>query len=242
MAAGEAMLAGFDGALTLVLVLGMMTLGVDWRLAAVALLPFPLMAYGFWRISRHVHQASADALQRFSALNDHVQETLSGVRTLRALGLEERNRASMARLAAATLPTPACKRSAGKPPSSRTVGMTLSAASVLTLALGGYLGVARQPEHRPAHQLFDVPGPADLADVCRRLGTGAAGTRQSGVGTAGPHPVGTADGGRPRSPSAATAGLAASWRSLRFAYPPAATAGAWTTSACSCPPVACWHW
>jgi len=138
MAAGEAMLAGFDGALTLVLVLGMMTLGVDWRLAAVALLPFPLMAYGFWRISRHVHQASADALQRFSALNDHVQETLSGVRTLRALGLEERNRASMARLAAdaADASLQAQRWEAAFEP---TVGMTLSAASVLTLALGGYL-------------------------------------------------------------------------------------------------------
>lgn len=41
MAAGEAMLAGFDGSLTLIMVLAIMTLGVDWRLAAVALLPFP---------------------------------------------------------------------------------------------------------------------------------------------------------------------------------------------------------
>ncbi|MGL4603281.1 MAG: ABC transporter transmembrane domain-containing protein, partial [Iodobacter sp.] len=39
MAAGEAMLAGFDGSMTLILVLAMMTLGIDWRLAAVALLP-----------------------------------------------------------------------------------------------------------------------------------------------------------------------------------------------------------
>jgi hypothetical protein len=31
-AAGEAMLAGFDGTLTLVMVLGVMFLGVDWRL------------------------------------------------------------------------------------------------------------------------------------------------------------------------------------------------------------------
>ena len=35
MAAGEAMLAGFDGSLTLVLVVGTMSLGVDWRLAAL---------------------------------------------------------------------------------------------------------------------------------------------------------------------------------------------------------------
>ena len=33
MAAGEAMLAGFDGTLTLLMVLGIMLLGVDWRLA-----------------------------------------------------------------------------------------------------------------------------------------------------------------------------------------------------------------
>ena len=138
MAAGEAMLAGFDGALTLVLVLGMMTLGVDWRLAAVALLPFPLMAFGFWRISRHVHQASTDSLQRFSALNDHVQETLSGVRTLRALGLENRNRRTMAQLAAnaADASLAAQRWEAAFEP---TVGMTLTAASVLTLSLGGYL-------------------------------------------------------------------------------------------------------
>jgi len=138
MAAGEAMLAGFDGALTLTLVLGMMTLGVDWRLAAVALLPFPLMAFGFWRISRHVHQASTDSLQRFSALNDHVQETLSGVRTLRALGLEARNRRTMAQLAAnaADASLTAQRWEAAFEP---TVGMTLTAASVLTLSLGGYL-------------------------------------------------------------------------------------------------------
>ena len=59
MAAGEAMLAGFDGTLTLVLVVAMMSLGVDARLAACALLPFPLMALAFWWISRHVHEALA---------------------------------------------------------------------------------------------------------------------------------------------------------------------------------------
>ena len=92
MAAGEAMLAGFDGAVTLVAVLGIMLLGVDWRLALVALIPFPFMAFAFWRISSHIHTASTDSLKRFSALNDHVQETVAGVRTLRALGLEARRR------------------------------------------------------------------------------------------------------------------------------------------------------
>ncbi|MED5618538.1 ABC transporter ATP-binding protein [Ideonella sp. BN130291] len=138
MAAGEAMLAGFDGSLTLVLVVATMTLGVDWRLAAVALLPFPLMALSFWWISRHVHEAWRQSLERFGALNDHVQETLSGVRTLRALGLEARSAAQFSELAtqASDASFDAQKWEASYEPA---VGFTLSAATVLTLGVGGWL-------------------------------------------------------------------------------------------------------
>ncbi len=138
MAAGEAMLAGFDGTLTLVMVLGIMVLGVDWRLTLVALLPFPLMALAFWYISGHIHTASTDSLKRFSSLNDHVQETLSGVRTLRALGLEQRSASQFAELAAraSDASLTAQKWEAAYEPA---VGLTLTAASALTLGLGGYL-------------------------------------------------------------------------------------------------------
>jgi ATP-binding cassette subfamily B multidrug efflux pump len=138
MAAGEAMLAGFDGTLTLVMVLGIMMLGVDWRLACIALLPFPLMAFSFWRISRHIHVAAGDSLKCFSALNDHVQEALTGVRTLRALGLEQRSATQFGELAAAAADASlrAQKWEAAYEPA---VGWTLTAASVLTLGLGGYL-------------------------------------------------------------------------------------------------------
>jgi len=138
MAAGEAMLAGFDGALTLVMVLGVMLLGVDWRLACIALLPFPLMAWSFWYISGHIHTASTDSLKRFSALNDHVQETLSGVRTLRALGLEERSTKQFSDLAgkASDASLRAQVWEAAYEPA---VGLTLTAAGGLTLGLGGYL-------------------------------------------------------------------------------------------------------
>jgi ATP-binding cassette, subfamily B, multidrug efflux pump len=138
MAAGEAMLAGFDGTLTLLLVLGMMLVGVDWRLALFALIPFPLMAWAFWRISSHIHTASADSLKRFSALNDHVQETLSGVRTLRALGLEQRSSTRFQELAgaAADASLSAQRWEAAYEPA---VGLTLTAATGLSLGLGGYL-------------------------------------------------------------------------------------------------------
>ncbi|HEX2543879.1 MAG TPA: ATP-binding cassette domain-containing protein, partial [Ramlibacter sp.] len=138
MAAGEALLAGFDGTLTLVLVVGMMSLGVDWRLAAFAILPFPLMALAFWRISKHVHEASRRSLERFGTLNDQVQETLSGVRTLRALGLQARSEARFNVLAggAAQASLDAQRWEAAYEPA---VGMTFVTATALVLGVGGWL-------------------------------------------------------------------------------------------------------
>ena len=138
MVAGEAMLAGFDGSLTLLLVLASMLFGVDWRLTLVALLPFPFMAFAFWRISSRVHAASADALSRFGDLNIQVQESLAGIRSVRALGLEARSAAQFARLAeeASDANFQAQRWEAAYEPA---VGVTLSAAAGLTLAVGGYL-------------------------------------------------------------------------------------------------------
>jgi len=137
MASGEAMLAGFDGTLTLILVVAMMTLGIDGRLAAAALLPFPIMAWAFWRISNHIHQASKESLDAFGKLNDQVQETLTGVRTLRALGLEARSAQRFEELAesAADASLRAQRWEAAFEPA---VGVTLVSATVLTLGLGGY--------------------------------------------------------------------------------------------------------
>lgn len=138
MAAGEAVLAGFDGTLTLVIVVGMMSLGVDWRLAACAILPFPAMALAFWWISRHVHDASRLSLERFGALNNHVQETLAGVRTVRALGLQARSEAQFTQLAgaAASSSFDAQRWEAAYEPA---VGMSFAAATALVLGAGGWL-------------------------------------------------------------------------------------------------------
>jgi ATP-binding cassette subfamily B protein/ATP-binding cassette subfamily C protein/ATP-binding cassette subfamily B multidrug efflux pump len=138
MAAGEAMLAGFDGSLTLIMVLGMMIAGIDWRLALAALTPFPLMAFAFWRISNAIHHASKDSLNRFSDLNDHVQETLTGVRTLRALGLEERSAKHFADLAegAAEASLRAQRWEAAYEPA---VGISLVTAAAVALGVGGWL-------------------------------------------------------------------------------------------------------
>ncbi|WP_077036542.1 ABC transporter ATP-binding protein [Pelomonas sp. KK5] len=141
MAAGDALLAAFDGSLTLVLVLAMMTLGVDWRLGLAALVPFPLMAFAFWKVSNQVHLAWQGSLARFSALNQHVQEGLAGVRTIRALGLVARNTGQFGELAEAAGEASyrAQRWEAAYEPA---VGMTLGLGLAIALGAGGWL-VAR---------------------------------------------------------------------------------------------------
>ena len=95
-AAGEGALAGFDGTSTLVIMISVLVINVDWRLAIAVLLPFPMMALAFKYISDHIHKASKDSLDAFGKLNDHTQETLAGIRTVRAVGLIERSEAEFA--------------------------------------------------------------------------------------------------------------------------------------------------
>jgi len=137
MAAGDALLAAFDGSLTLLLVLAMMTLGVDWQLGLAALLPFPLMAFAFWKISDHVHLAWQSSLARFSDLNQHVQEGLAGVRTVRALGLVERNARQFGERAASAAEASfrAQRWEAAYEPA---VGMTLGLGMAIALGFGGW--------------------------------------------------------------------------------------------------------
>lgn len=138
MAAGEALLAAFDGTLTLILVLGMMTISVDWRLGLAALVPFPFMAYAFWRISSRIHVASAESLKRFSTLNQQVQDSLAGVRTVRALGLVRRSREQFGELArdAGAAAYQAQRWEAMFEPA---VGLSLGAATVIALGMGAWL-------------------------------------------------------------------------------------------------------
>jgi len=138
MAAGEAMLAGFDGSVTLVLVIAMMSFAIDARLALVALLPFPAMALAFWFIAVRIHRHSRASLDHFGTMNDHVQQSLAGVRTIRALGLEAPVGARFAALAgrARDESLAAQRWEAAYEPA---VGLSLAAATTLTLAMGGWL-------------------------------------------------------------------------------------------------------
>lgn len=90
MTAGEGVLSGLDGVVTGVLVLAVMLLFINWQLTLVALLPFPIMAWFFMVIGNRLHDGFRDAQERFSDLNDRVQESVSGIRMIRAFGREAR--------------------------------------------------------------------------------------------------------------------------------------------------------
>lgn len=90
MTAGEGVLSGLDGVVTGVLVLLVMLVFINWQLTLVALLPFPFMAWFFYVLGSRLHDGFRDAQERFSDLNDRVQESVSGVRMIRAFGREAR--------------------------------------------------------------------------------------------------------------------------------------------------------
>lgn len=138
MAAGEAMLAAFDGTLTFALVLGMMTVAIDWRLGLAALAPFPFMAWAFKHISEKVHHAWQQSLARFSKVNQHAQDSLAGVRTIKALGLTARSAQQFRQLAdeAGEASYQAQRWEAAYEPA---VGMALTGATVIALGYGAYL-------------------------------------------------------------------------------------------------------
>ncbi len=137
-ASGEAMLAGFDGTMTFVLVLLTMVIGIDWRLGLVALLPFPFMAWAFWAISERVHTAWAQSLDHFSGMSRQAQQGLTNLRTVRAMGLAEQEAAAFGRLAEASVQASfrAQRWEAAYEPA---VGLSLTTATVLALGMGGYL-------------------------------------------------------------------------------------------------------
>lgn len=89
MTAGEAVLALFDGALTGLLVLIVLTTQISWQLTLVALLPWPIVGYFMWRFGQEMQASFHIAQARFSDLNDRVQESLAGIRLIRAFGREQ---------------------------------------------------------------------------------------------------------------------------------------------------------
>lgn len=88
MTAGEGVLTAADSLITGVAVLIIMSTQISWKLTLMALLPMPFLAITIFFIVRILHQRFKVAQEAFSDLSDMTQESLNGVRMLRAFGLE----------------------------------------------------------------------------------------------------------------------------------------------------------
>lgn len=138
MTAGEGVLAMIDGMLTGVVVLILMTTLISWQLTLVALLPWPIMAVFMYRFGNAMHRDFFQAQNRFGDLNDHVQETLSGIRTIKAYGREAAEGARFADLAhAASNANLAVARTDGK--YDPVIVLTMGASFFLSVSFGAWL-------------------------------------------------------------------------------------------------------
>lgn len=99
-----------DGVLTLVdyLVTGgttmiAMIIFTDFRLTIIALLPLPFLALGAWKLGDKLHY-SFDKLQAaFSRLNNKTQESVSGIKVLKAFGESEQDSATFNKMVDETI-------------------------------------------------------------------------------------------------------------------------------------------
>lgn len=137
MAAAEGVLSSVDGAMTFVLVLGIMLIGIDAPLTLLALLPFPFMAWAFARISTRVGERFRESLERFSDLNDQTQEAFAGIRMLRSHALLDDETTAFSRRAGAAeaVDYRVQKLEAAFDP---VVFISLSVATLLTLSVGSW--------------------------------------------------------------------------------------------------------
>ncbi|GAB3527385.1 ABC transporter transmembrane domain-containing protein [Photobacterium alginatilyticum] len=96
MTAGEGVLTAADSLIMGLAVLFVMTTMLSWELTVLALLPMPFMAMAVFRFGRQLHSCFSESQAAFSDLTDKTQETLNGVRMIRAFGLEQRQQADFA--------------------------------------------------------------------------------------------------------------------------------------------------
>ena len=138
MAVGPAILTTFDAVVMTLLVLGKMIFYVDFKLSMLALLPLLVILFGGSKYGKAMGRRYDRKQSVFAKLSDYVQESISGIRIVKAFvqekqemeAFEERNReAREANLHVVRLRTIVVPLLQG----------LIGVASALTLLYGGYL-------------------------------------------------------------------------------------------------------
>ncbi|TKI06271.1 SmdA family multidrug ABC transporter permease/ATP-binding protein [Martelella alba] len=88
-AAGEGVLTLVDSLVMGCSVLVVMSLQISWQLTLLSLAPMPVMAVIIKYNGDELHRRFKSAQAAFSSLNNQTQESLSGIRMIKAFGLED---------------------------------------------------------------------------------------------------------------------------------------------------------
>ncbi|WP_413722262.1 SmdA family multidrug ABC transporter permease/ATP-binding protein [Sodalis sp. RH24] len=87
-AAGEGVLTLVDSLVMGLSVLVVMSVQISWQLTLLSLLPMPVMALLIKHNGDELHRRFKTAQAAFSSLNNQTQESLTGIRMIKAFGLE----------------------------------------------------------------------------------------------------------------------------------------------------------
>mgnify|MGYP001076657696 CR=1 FL=1 len=137
---GMTVITAFDASVMLVLVLGKMIQYVSLKLTLVAVIPMLLIIVGDYFYGKIMHRRFRERQEAFSDLTDQVQETVSGIRVIKAFVQEQKELLAFAkinqnaqdknlrvvRLRALVMPL---------------LNMVIGISSLLTLLYGGYLAI-----------------------------------------------------------------------------------------------------
>ncbi len=165
MTAGEGVLTAADSLIMGIAVLFVMTTMLSWELTILALLPMPFMALAVFRFGRQLHTCFSESQAAFSDLTDKTQETLNGVRMIRAFGLEQRQQADFSAVVdrVGGEKNLAVEKVDAKfdPVIQLTIGMSF----FLSIAGGGYMVSLGAFNAGRSYGIYFVSGLDDLADA-----------------------------------------------------------------------------
>lgn len=101
--AGMGVLTLVDSLFMTLLAFGTMMIAIDWKLTLAALIPMPFLAWATAYYGKLLHERYFLAQEAFGHMNDHVQESITGVRVLRAFVQEKKDIAAFTKVSEETL-------------------------------------------------------------------------------------------------------------------------------------------
>lgn len=95
--AGGGVMSAVDASITAFVTLATMFVVLDWRMTLIAILPMPFLAWATEKLAAAEHTSFRQAQEAFSDLNNHVQESVAGIKVTKSFGYGEKESASFER-------------------------------------------------------------------------------------------------------------------------------------------------